>query len=229
MQDVPITYYSTAPSLSDFRNTHLAGNAPALFGPSLTSSWSCRAEWGLGRQSSTRQSYSSPNLDLLEERYGHVSVPVDEEEVEEEEETEESTAISSLPANRTTTAKRSQHLLRDVIARWRRNSGLTAYVKDWHLVWQTEQASSSDDKGKKEAGFYSTPALFADDWLNSFYRAKMGDDFRFVVRRVRFITRKVNLINRGRSVKYIGPKGTRTALHRDVCGCLYCNYSRNIY
>ncbi|KAG8831819.1 hypothetical protein FRC17_002524 [Serendipita sp. 399] len=91
---------------------------------------------------------------------------------------------------------RSQKQLREVIQIWRRGDpeGAKLYVKDWHLALQLEKLAAQKEP------FYSTPAIFADDWMNNYYLEKTEDDFRFV---------------------YMGPAGTFTRLHRDV----YTSYS----
>jgi hypothetical protein len=185
MRDVAIAYYSAPPSCAQFCNDHLAKNEPALFGPSLTASWPCRAEWTLATKetSAGSSSYSYPNLDLLEERYGHLSVPVEEEIREGDDDDDETQQPVSTERQvcgpQTRKTERRQRLLRDVLARWRRDSDLKAYVKDWHLA---QELDKSTDPNKRGAHFYSTPDVFANDWMNSFYRAKVGDDFRFVAR-----------------------------------------------
>ena len=67
------------------------------------------------------------------------------------------------------------------------------YIKDWHLArWVSRNPSIQP--------FYTTPHLFADDWLNYHYCAFTDDDFRFV---------------------YLGVQGTSTPFHKDV----YDSYS----
>jgi len=67
------------------------------------------------------------------------------------------------------------------------------YVKDWHLArWVSRNPAIRP--------FYTTPHLFADDWLNYHYCTFTDDDFRFV---------------------YLGIQGTSTPFHKDV----YDSYS----
>jgi hypothetical protein len=67
------------------------------------------------------------------------------------------------------------------------------YVKDWHLArWVSCNPPAQP--------FYTTPYLFADDWLNHHYCTFTNDDFRFV---------------------YLGIQGTSTQFHKDV----YDSYS----
>ena len=67
------------------------------------------------------------------------------------------------------------------------------YVKDWHLPrWVFRNPAAQP--------FYTTPHLFADDWLNYHYCTFTDDDFRFV---------------------YLGIQGTSTPFHKDV----YDSYS----
>lgn len=67
------------------------------------------------------------------------------------------------------------------------------YVKDWHLPRRVSRNPSIQP-------FYTTPHLFADDWLNYHYCTFTNDDFRFV---------------------YVGIQGTSTPFHKDV----YDSYS----
>ena len=67
------------------------------------------------------------------------------------------------------------------------------YIKDWHLAcWVSRNPPAHP--------FYTTPDLFADDWLNYHYCTFTDDDFRFV---------------------YLGIQGTSTPFHKDV----YDSYS----
>lgn len=83
------------------------------------------------------------------------------------------------------------------------------YIKDWHLVRQERQLARRNGKGEVRLPLpYTTPDVFADDWMNLDYSSEeeeeddkeVADDFRFC---------------------YAGMAGTRTGLHRDV----YTSYS----
>lgn len=95
----------------------------------------------------------------------------------------------------------SAALFKDVIAQWQKGEGQPLYVKDWHLARSVEShAVPSTAFNTGFTPFYTTPQIFADDWMNAYYTAYTSDDFRFV---------------------YVGAAGTFTPLHRDV----YCSYS----
>jgi hypothetical protein len=64
------------------------------------------------------------------------------------------------------------------------------YLKDWHLANQHAGAG---------AGFYRTPDVFLEDWMNPRDGVCVADDHRFV---------------------YIGPQGSFTPLHADVMRCV---------
>ncbi|KAG8831773.1 hypothetical protein FS842_005227 [Serendipita sp. 407] len=173
-------------SYAEFRSNHLVLNQPVVIGPDLIQNWACLRYWR-GTFSEEEQpnaarantnkitlstGYSSPNFDYMLEDYGEFVVPVDED------------------------GCRSQKSLREVIDIWRSNDakGRRLYVKDWHLALQLEKSDVRMEP------FYTTPRIFADDWMNNYYLEKTDDDFRFV---------------------YMGPEGTFTRLHRDV----YTSYS----
>jgi hypothetical protein len=90
----------------------------------------------------------------------------------------------------------SQMKFGDVIEKWASDDAQLLYVKDWHLPrWAASQPHLSP--------FYSTPPVFADDWLNCYYSTFTDDDFRFV---------------------YLGVQGTFTPFHKDV----YDSYSWSV-
>jgi hypothetical protein len=105
--------------------------------------------------------HSEPNLDYFRGNYGDFTVPVDED------------------------GCRSERLLREVIDMWEgkdesanTDQGCKVYVKDWHLALRLEKESATSDDAST---FYTTPNIFADDWMNRYYRRNTTDDFRFVV------------------------------------------------
>ena len=78
-----------------------------------------------------------------------------------------------------------------VAAQWQAGGGSSLYIKDWHLPIHSEIHGLDGT-----TPFYDVPDLFKDDWLHSFCRNDMRDDFAFV---------------------YFGARQTFTGLHRDVC------------
>ena len=66
---------------------------------------------------------------------------------------------------------RQEMRLADYLERWSRGDAAGSYLKDWHFVRDCPGAAA-----------YSTPAPFADDWLNWWWTERRGgeDDYRFV-------------------------------------------------
>ena len=85
--------------------------------------------------------------------------------------------------------------LSEYLEQWRRGEQ-AHYLKDWHFVRDCPDAAA-----------YTTPAPFADDWLNWWWSEQRGghDDYRFV---------------------YLGPAGSWTPLHHDVM--LSYSWSANV-
>uniref|UniRef100_A0A8C5JE68 2-oxoglutarate and iron-dependent oxygenase JMJD4 n=1 Tax=Junco hyemalis TaxID=40217 RepID=A0A8C5JE68_JUNHY len=73
---------------------------------------------------------------------------------------------------------------RECIGNGHRSPRGCLYLKDWHL-----------SRAFPEQDVYTTPVYFSSDWLNEYWDAAAGDDFRFV---------------------YMGPKGSWTPFHADV-------------
>lgn len=192
-------------SYGEFRTGHLLSNQPVLVGEALIDHWTCLKHWRLSdsrvasdeptthssgeRQLSNRSSY--PDLEYLRARYGGYKVPVDED------------------------GCRSEMTLLEVLDIWegkkspRTSNGAKIYVKDWHLALQLEMFGSG---GTKDDLFYATPGIFVDDWMNNYYRKFTSDDFRFVVCHALLFLLICIPIS-----QYMGPAGTFTRLHRDVC------------
>ena len=165
-----------SPTYVHFLSNHLIKNRPALIGQDLTESWSAFHLWGnIGDGDGI-------NWDYLANTYGAQTVPV--------------ANCHAPPADSCT----KDSSLGEVIKGWisagndvpKKDQPLL-YVKDWHLaLWVSRNPSIQP--------FYTTPHLFADDWLNYHYCAFTNDDFRFV---------------------YLGVQGTFTPFHKDV----YDSYS----
>ena len=82
------------------------------------------------------------------------------------------------------------------------------YLKDWHAFLHKDSDDPNPNENENTSGdIYDLPDIFADDWLNWYYRASSKrDDYKFI---------------------YIGGAETYTALHHDVC-CSY-SWSINLY
>jgi len=111
--------------------------------------------------------FSAPNLAYFRRKYGEFTVPVDQD------------------------GCRSERYLREIIDIWEggdespgSHQGDKIYVKDWHLALQLEKESARADSTAsvdENSTFYTIPDIFADDWMNLYYRKNTEDDFRFVV------------------------------------------------
>ena len=165
-----------SPTYVNFLSNHLINNKPALIGRDLTGSWPAFQLWG------NPGDKGEINWDYLVDTYGAQTVSI--------------TNCRALPRDSCT----EEVTLGKVIRGWLNGDRDTAekdqpllYVKDWHLArWVSRNRAAQP--------FYTTPYLFADDWLNYHYCTFTDDDFRFV---------------------YLGIQGTSTPFHKDV----YDSYS----
>ena len=172
-----IQRFDQPPTYTEFLNDHLINNRPALIGKDLVKSWPTFHLWG------NDSNGDGINWDYLLNVYGAQAVSV----------TNCRASSTESPAEETT--------LGEVIRGWLSAENDAAnkdqpllYVKDWHLArWVSRNPEA-------QRPFYSTPYLFADDWLNYHYCNFTNDDFRFV---------------------YLGIQGTSTPFHKDV----YDSYS----
>ncbi|XP_075444133.1 2-oxoglutarate and iron-dependent oxygenase JMJD4 isoform X2 [Ascaphus truei] len=151
---------------STFFHRHLLANSPCLFSAKFTQSWGSRKTWVTAD--------NKPNWDHLLRTFGDAIVPVANCEVKE---------YNSNP--------KEQIPLREYISYWRgyTENGCQSpkgclYLKDWHMK-----------RDFPNQDVYKTPEYFSSDWLNEYWDAIAGDDYRFV---------------------YMGPKGTWTPFHADV-------------
>jgi hypothetical protein len=160
-----------SPTHAEFLSTHLANKWPVLFGKDLTESWPVFHLW--------KTANDEIDWDYLVNAYGTQTVPVTDCRAPSTDVCTESTTLS------------------EVIKGWQ-SAGYDATnkdqpllcVKDWHLArWVSKNPATQP--------FYSTPHLFADDWLNHHYCTFTDDDFRFID---------------------LGIKGTSTPFHKDVHG-----------
>ncbi|CED85027.1 Uncharacterized conserved protein, contains JmjC domain [Phaffia rhodozyma] len=192
-----------------FLQDHLIPNVPCIFPSSLTSTWPCFHTFLTSDSSSAASTTKTIDRAYLLSLQGSepISVhrPLTAVELAEEEGEEEDGDETSDPTERTIC---EQTGLANVLDAWARGEGQGLYIKDWHLALEAESryggrplediaSSSSSRPGDR---FYTTPGVFEDDWLNGYYRSRLGNDFRFV---------------------YLGASKTTTLLHRDV----YSSYS----
>ena len=138
----------------------------------LTSSWHCQREW-------VTQD-GAPDCRCLREAFGAVRVQV---------------ADCSLPEEESCRLNWSLGQYLDYLdAHSVDGDARVLYCKDVHLVTESER------RGLPEP--YTTPELFADDWLNAYYdvatlpgETAQASDYRFT---------------------YLGPPGSSTPMHADV-------------
>ena len=165
-----------SPTYNEFLSNHLINNTPVLIGKDLVELWPAFRLW-----KGTDDRYDI-DWDYLVNTYGTQIVPVTNCRTQSTDPCTESITLS------------------EVIKGWLSienddtNQDLPLlYVKDWHLArWVSSNPAMQP--------FYTTPHLFADDWLNYHYCTFTDDDFRFV---------------------YLGIQGTFTPFHKDV----YDSYS----
>ena len=165
-----------SPTYIEFLNNYLVNNRPVLIGKDLVESWPAFRLW------TDDSDKNNINWDHLVDVYGSQTVPV---------------TNCRVPSTDSCT---DEIALSEVIEGWLRPERDTVnknppllYVKDWHLArWVSRNPPIQR--------FYTTPPLFADDWLNYHYCTFTYDDFRFV---------------------YVGIQGTSTPFHKDV----YDSYS----
>ncbi|CAH2281851.1 Hypothetical predicted protein [Pelobates cultripes] len=153
-------------SYNNFFQNYLVTNNPCLFSAKFTENWGSRKDWVTDS--------NSPNWHHLLQNFGDAIVPVANCDVKE---------YNSNP--------KEQIPLREYITYWRnyiKNNHLSAngclYLKDWHM----HRAFPNQDA-------YRAPQYFSSDWLNEYWDAIAGDDYRFV---------------------YMGPTGSWTPFHADV-------------
>lgn len=183
MNNNDIPRVADVPSYVDFLESYLKPNTPVIIGSALVKDWPALHLWTCEAEDGSR----TINWAYLAEHYGQCEVSVADCSI--------SDAFGNLECE---TA-----FIRDVVAKWQEGRGHDLYVKDWHLPRTVEPYKSSASLSSEytsPAAFYTTPDIFRDDWMNSYYTTFTPDDFRFV---------------------YCGAKGTFTPLHRDV----YCSYS----
>ncbi|KAF9811518.1 hypothetical protein IEO21_06569 [Rhodonia placenta] len=183
-------YLAEPPSYSQFFQNYLLPNKPVLIGPRLVSSWPAYHAWA------SHADPDNPQIDwdYLSDVYGEYEV-----------------MVADCATREFSDQKRETMRFRDLVALWKAGHGGALYAKDWHLARAVATAApppspspspapSSPSRGPALGSFYTTPALFRDDWMNAYYSACTADDFRFV---------------------YAGAAHTFTPLHRDV----YASYS----
>lgn len=165
-----------SPTYVHFLSNHLISNRPVVIGRDLTEAWPAFQLWASANDK------GKINWDHLVNNYGAQAVSV--------------TDCRAPPADSCT----EDATLGEVVRKWQTAEDDTAennqpllYIKDWHLARSVSRSRALEP-------FYTTPYLFADDWLNYHYCNFTDDDFRFV---------------------YLGVQGTSTPFHKDV----YDSYS----
>ena len=165
-----------SPTYNEFLSNHLINNTPVLIGKGLVESWPAFRLW-----KGTDDRYDI-DWDYLVNTYGTQIVPVTNCHTQSTDPCTESTTLSEVIKGWLSIEHDVTHQDLPLL-----------YVKDWHLArWVSNNPAMQP--------FYTTPHLFADDWLNYHYCTFTDDDFRFV---------------------YLGIQGTFTPFHKDV----YDSYS----
>ncbi|XP_030045757.1 2-oxoglutarate and iron-dependent oxygenase JMJD4 [Microcaecilia unicolor] len=151
---------------SEFFRRFLLSNSPCVLSARFTDGWGSRRCWVSPR--------GKPNFDHLLQNFGDAIVPVANCDVKE---------YNANP--------KEQIPLREYITYWKdyiQNNYCSPkgclYLKDWHM-----------HRAFPDKNIYSTLVYFTSDWLNEYWDAIAGDDYRFV---------------------YMGPKGSWTPFHSDV-------------
>lgn len=183
-------------SYEDFRKEHLLPNQPLIIGPELIQNWPCLDYWRL--LSSPTQSQDSQTSTISPDMHSKPNLSYMRDKY----------GHFIVPVDED--GCRTERPLEEVIHLWQTGEAKEIYVKDWHLALQLSRQEGPSDKGE----FYITPDIFKDDWMNRYYMKETQDDFRFVV--------SLNLlfIYFTYRSQYMGPSGTCTRLHRDVCQSL---------
>ncbi|XP_064396035.1 2-oxoglutarate and iron-dependent oxygenase JMJD4-like isoform X2 [Halichondria panicea] len=130
-----------------FLEENLLPNRPCVFGESFTRGWKARQEW--------RNVGDTPNIDFLEEHFGHVVVPV-----------------ADCSCVEFSTHRKTEMTLKEYAHWWRsKGKSRTLYLKDWHFT-----------KDFPNYKAYTVPDFFKSDWLNEVWSARLdvSDDYRFV-------------------------------------------------
>ncbi|PWN37566.1 Clavaminate synthase-like protein [Meira miltonrushii] len=173
-------------SYDEFLDQYLIPNKPCILPFELVKEWPAFKEWlpALdGNDDREADDFLDPAFAILATRYGNHEVPIVIENLREEEDSEDRFERQEV------------HLSQAVamMAEAKKTGNARIYIKDWHMIRQERMLRSDTNEP------YTTPSLFADDWMNN-VKSEADDDFRFC---------------------YAGSAGTRTVIHRDV----YTSYS----
>lgn len=174
-------------SYDEFLNQYLIPNKPCILPFELVKQWPAYKEWLPavfdGHDDEEALGSLDPAFAILARKYGDHTVPVVTEKLVADEDSEDRFQ------------RQEMHLSQAIrmMAEAKKTGNSRIYVKDWHMIRQERMLRCNTDEP------YTTPFLFADDWMNN-VKSKADDDFRFC---------------------YAGSAGTRTVIHRDV----YTSYS----
>ncbi|KAM4689710.1 2-oxoglutarate and iron-dependent oxygenase JMJD4 [Discoglossus pictus] len=153
-------------SYNTFFHNYLLANTPCIFSAKFTQDWGSRKSWVTAD--------NKPNWDHLLQRFGDSLVPVANCDVKE---------YNSNPKEQIPLQEYIKYC-RDYTENNYQSPKGCLYLKDWHMCREFP-----------EQDVYKTPEYFSSDWLNEYWDAIAGDDYRFV---------------------YMGPKGSWTPFHADV-------------
>ncbi|XP_059485310.1 2-oxoglutarate and iron-dependent oxygenase JMJD4 [Neocloeon triangulifer] len=153
-------------SYVDFFNEFMQPNIPCIFKSEIVDKWRSKTDWVDDR--------GKPNFDFLAKTFGDSVAPV-----------------ANCSQQYFNAQKKDDMRVNKFIEYWKKyiqdgypTSEQCLYLKDWHF-----------SRNFPEYDAYKCPEIFSSDWLNEYWSAKGGDDYKFV---------------------YMGPKGSWTPLHVDV-------------
>ena len=151
-------------------------NTPCIFGNWISDNWPARQTW-ISKD-------GSPNLDYLDETFGCCKASVTQFNERLETDCNEQTISQFIAYWRKLTHDR--HGISFDNFPVDNFPALPHYLKDWHFAKNTPSKT-----------VYHVPALFADDWLNRYWKTRkdVDDDYIF---------------------SYFGPAGSYTSFHADV-------------
>ena len=176
--DRPFEHFKEPISYQKFENC-MKRNIPCSFGKWISYGWNSRTSWVLDD--------GQPNFDFLEENYGSFSASVTKFSSNNDFDCISQTISQFISYWKSIILERApsnNHKFESFpVADYHT---LPHYLKDWHFAMNTDPSS-----------VYFVPDIFADDWLNRFWRARgdIDDDYIF---------------------SYFGPTGSFTPFHADV-------------
>lgn len=114
-------------------------------------------------------------------------------------------------------AERTTQKLSDAIHNIQNNPSTPLYIKDWHLVRsaRTDSLSRRPNDPLQRCLPYTTPYLFADDWMNNVTPPASDDSIAFTPDAWLRQNRSIPLEQDDFRFCYAGTRGSSTPLHRD--------------